>query len=180
MNTTTLPTIVEIEAIILKLENDEATRRAKLCRLIAAYARIIWLREPDQFGKKRATEISDEDGHWDSSYPPKMVCKNRCGPRLITILDNTTDDIATSSGFYHDWKRVTEDAGLYIGTRGELYGCQETGTGSLGQFAAHPGDCGVEVELSWETWDSDELATSALEAAEAKLRGLAFPASLAA
>jgi hypothetical protein len=170
--------IEDIEAMVAQMEADEAMRRAKLVRLIAAEARIVALREPSKF-VSMPTELSDEDGHWDNSYPPAAQYKNRTGPRLLEVVDNTTQDIATSSGFYHDWKRVTEDKGLWVGTRGELYGCMETGTGRFGQFAAHPGDCGVEVELEWERWDDEDLSTEALEKAEKTLRALAFPASVA-
>lgn len=168
--------IEDIEAIVAKMEADESARRAKLTRLIAAEARILALREPARF-PRRATELSDEDGHWDNSYPPKLCYKNRTGPRLLKIEDNATEDIATSSGFAHDWKRVTTRLGLWIGTRGELYGCEETGTGKFGNFAAHPGDYNVEVTLEWVILAEDDVTTAQLESAEAQLRARAFPAS---
>lgn len=170
-------TIEEIEALVSRMEQEEEARRAKLIRLISAEARIIALREPEHFGKPRATERSDEDGHWDNSFPPEILCKNRTGPRLITVEQHVTDDIATSSGFYHDWKRVTTDPGLFIGRKGELYGLQETGTGSFGQFAAHPGNCDVQCDLDWQILSADEVSTERLEAAEEQLRALAFPLS---
>lgn len=49
------------------------------------------------------------------------------------------------------------EGGLYDGRKGELYGCEETGTGALGQFAAHPGDHDVDCKLSWHKLDADEV-----------------------
>ncbi len=43
-------TIEEIESLVANLEGDDTARRAKLTRLIAAEARIVWLRCPAKFG----------------------------------------------------------------------------------------------------------------------------------
>jgi hypothetical protein len=167
-------TIEAVEALATRLETEVGAQREKLVRLIKAYSRIIAQREPQKF-PCRSTEYKDEDGHFDNSYPPKQVYKCRTGPQLLKICDNITDDIATSGSFYHDWKRVTEDPGLFISPDGTLFGCNEHGTGSFGQFAAHPGNWGVEVELEWSPLDLDQVSTLRLIEAECFLRKLAFP-----
>lgn len=167
-------TIDQVEELATKLEADDAAQREKAARLIRAYCRILWLREPQRF-QRRPTERRDEDGHWDNSYPPKQELRNFTGARLIKVRGWDYDDIATSSGFYYTWKRVTKDHGLYFDRFGRAYGADETGTGRLGQYAAHPGDCDVECEIAWS--QRDELETAELIAAEQALRALAFPAS---
>jgi hypothetical protein len=96
---------------------------------------------------------------------------------LRLVVQNSTTDIATESGYYYAWRRVTEDPGLYVSRDGTIYGCDEHGTGRLGQFAAHPGDCDVECELDWSPRDADELSTEDLATVEQHMRALAFPAS---
>lgn len=172
-------TIEQVEALATKLEADDEAKRAKLVRLICAYTRVIAQRSPEKF-QRQATVCRDEEGHFDNSYPPRIVYRDHTGPRLLQVRDNRTDDVATSGGFYYSWKRVTEDRGVWVGRDGTLWGCDETGTGEVGQFAAHPGDCNVDVELEWERLDLDDVDTEDLSATESKLRGLAFPASIAA
>lgn len=167
-------TIEEIESLVTTLETEDTVRRAKLIRLISAYARIIALRSPGKFSRM-ATEQRDEAGHFDTSYPPKQEYTAHDGPRCIEIMDTSTEDVPTSGRFYYDWKRITEHGGLWVGMRGELYQCTESGTGRLGQFAAHPGDCDVEITLEWDLWSADDLTLTALEQAESTLRTLAFP-----
>lgn len=176
MDTTTI-TLEQLEALATQLEGEDEATRAKMLRLIRAYARILSLREPEVFGRRRATELRDQDGHWDRSYPPEQVYRNRTGPRLIEIREHATTDIATEGGFYHAWRRVTEDQGLYVDRAGMLWGCNETGTGAVGQFAAHPGDCGVEVELDWSPLALSDVSTADLRTAEEQLRRSAFPAA---
>lgn len=172
-------TIEGLEKLATELESDEAQQRERLKRLICAYARILAVREPHLF-ERRATERADEDGHWDNSFPPKIKFKNRTGPRLILVDGYEWDDIATSGGFYHEWKRITTNPGLYVARDGSIYGADETGTGRLGQFAAHPGDCNVECTIEWTKRNRDSLAVSDLAEVEAHLRKLAFPLSHAA
>lgn len=177
MNTstkTTQITIEDVEALAAQLEADESAERAKLQRLIRAEARIIAVREPEQF-ETMALEYADEDGHWDNSYPPSQVYRAYAGPRLITVRDCETADVATTSGYYHDWKRVTEDPGLYVDRDGRIWGCDESGTGRVGSFAAHPGDCDVHVTITWERRSDRDVTTEELRAVERHLRQLAFP-----
>lgn len=169
-------TIEQIEELANSLETTDTEQRANLQRMIRAEARILAVREPDKFTRK-ALEYRDEDGHWDNSYPPKQKYRNYTGPRLLKVQSCTTDDIATTSGFYYDWKRVTTDPGIYVACDGELWGCNESGTGSLGRFAAHPGDCNVEVELEWSPLDMHEVTIVQLQQVEEHLRKLAFPLS---
>lgn len=169
-------TIDQLEALAVSLEQTDAEQRAKLLRMIRAEARILAVREPAKFQRK-ALEHGDEDGHFDGSYPPKQVFKNCTGPRLVRVHSWSTDDIATEGGFYYTWKRVTTDPGLYVARDGTIYGCDEHGTGKLGQFAAHPGDCDVECELDWDPRDLDNVTTEELATVESHMRALAFPAS---
>lgn len=167
-------TIEQVEALATQLEADEQAEREKLDRLIKAYARILAKREPSRF-QRQALEQADEDGHFDNSYPPKVEYRNFSGPRLLCVRDNETRDVATSGGFYYDWKRVTEDFGLWVSRDGTIYGCDETGTGAVGRFAAHPGDHNVQVELDWSP--RGEVSLAELRVVEANLRALAFPLS---
>lgn len=170
-------TIETLEALATQLETDEEAQRAKLLRMIRAESRILAVREPGKF-PARATVLHDEDGHWDSSYPPKQVYADRTGPLLVKVVGNKSSDVATSGGFYYSWRRVTEDPGLYVARDGTIYGCNEHGTGRLGQFAAHPGDCDVEVELDWSPRDLGDVTTEELAEVESHMRALAFPASV--
>lgn len=77
-------TIEALEQLANSMEGDEAESRARLIRLIEAYARILAVREPKRF-KKMPLEYRDEDGHWDNSFPPAQEYCNHAGPRLIAI-----------------------------------------------------------------------------------------------
>jgi hypothetical protein len=96
---------------------------------------------------------------------------------LLKVQEWTTDDLPTSRGFYHDWRRITTDGGLYVSKLGELYEADETGTGRVGPFAAHPGDCAVECTIEWS--QKHEVSLEQLTLIEQTLRALAFPASVA-
>lgn len=167
-------TIEMLENLANEIETEENLERARLARLIRAYARIASKADPQTF-PARAIERSDEDGHWDNSFPPDIELKNHCGPRAICIFVHNVTDIATSSGYYHSWRRETEYVGLYVRIDGALLGCTETGTGSVGQYAAHPGDHGVECTLEYEARDLEDIELEDLQAAEASLREIAFP-----
>jgi hypothetical protein len=167
-------TIESLETLATELEKDQAAQRARLIRMIRAEARILAAREPDKF-PRRATEYADEDGHYDNSYPPKQVYRARTGPRLVILDSCDYEDNATEGGFYHAWERVTLDPGIYVSRDGRIYGCEMTGTGRVGQFAAHPGDCDVDVTLEYSLRDEDEIPLEQLASAEETLRSLAFP-----
>lgn len=170
-------TIDDVERLATELEATESEQRAKLERLIRAYARILATREPERFPRAH-TEYADEDGHWDSSFPPKQVYRSRTGPRLLRVIRADTSDVATSGGFYYEWRRVTESPGLYVSRDGQLYGAEHTGTGQFGQFAAHPGNCNVSVEIEYSP--RHDVSLDELREAEEHLRKLAFPLSQAA
>lgn len=172
-------TVEQVEALASQLEASEQEQRQKALRLIRAYARILGAREPERF-RRRPTECRDEAGHWDSSYPPREEYTAHAGPRLVTARKREYQDVPTSGGFYYAWKRVTTDPGVYIARDGTIYGCDEHGTGTVGQYAAHPGDCEREIVLDWTERDPSDVPTAELLAAEEHLRGLAFPASVKA
>lgn len=172
-------TIEQVEALAEQVEADEQAARAKQLRLIRAYARILAVREPDEF-IPRACEISDEDGHYDNSYPPKIRLKDQTGPATIMVSKYGYEEIATSGGFYYEWRATTTAPGLYIDPRGRLFGAQVAGKGRFGQFAAHPGNCDVMLTVAWSERDESDIPTEELRGAETLLRGLAFPASVAA
>lgn len=164
----------ELEALANSICEELNNKTTKMRRLITAYARIINAREPSQF-ERMPCAYADEDGHWDNTYPPKQIYKDHTGPRLFEIISESTKDIATSTGFYYSWKRVTEDPGLYVAPDGELYGCTQTGTGEYSGFAAYPGDCRVDVTLEWAPLIDDEITFDRLQKAERELRAIAFP-----
>lgn len=141
-------TIESLEALASQIESDDALEHARLLRLCRAMIRILAARQPELF-ERRATSITDEAGHYDTSFPPKVELHFDGARRLLEIRDNDTDEIPTSAGFYYSWRRATTDVGCYVGRDGFFYGCEETGTGRLGQFAAHPGNCGREIGLDW-------------------------------
>lgn len=172
-------TLESLERLAADLELGEAQRRERLLRLTAAYARILAVREPDTF-KRRPIEYSDEDGHWDNSYPPAQKYKDFSGPRLIKVSPANYDTVATSSGFYHDWRATADELGLYVARDGEIWGCTYSGTGSYGQYAAYPGNDSVQLTLDWEPRDLDDLSTADLVMVEETLRDLAFPLVAAA
>jgi hypothetical protein len=174
---TTDITIEGLEALAAQMEADAATHAAKLERLIRAFARIINGREPQKFTRK-PTEYGDEAGHYDNSFPPEQEYRAHTGPRLIRLEERTTEEVATSSGFYYSWKLVTTAPGLYVAPDGSLWGSDATGAGRLGQFAAHPGDCGVEVTIDYDR--RGDVSLDELERAEMALRDLAFPLIAAA
>lgn len=167
-------TIEALEQLAIELEATEAEQRAKLDRMIRAYARILAAREPHLFERK-ATERGDVAGHYDNSFPPKQVFRAKTGPRLLRVDAWETEDVATSGGYYYSWRRVTTDGGVYVSKMGELYEADETGTGQLGQFAAHPGDCNVECAIEWSR--KHDVTLEQLTLAEEHLRKLAFPLS---
>jgi hypothetical protein len=142
-------TIEQLEALATQIENDNDTEHARLSRLCRAMVRILAARQPELF-TRHATSVTDEAGHWDNSYPPNSERHyGRGAPRLLMIRDNETSDVPTSSGYYHDWRRQTDELGLWIARDGTWYGCDETGTGAVGPYAAHPGDCQRDITLDW-------------------------------
>lgn len=167
-------TIEALETLAAEMAGEVEAQRARLARLCAAYTRIAAAGQPDAF-TRRALHHGDAAGHWDSSYPPRQVYSDLTGPRTIRILERETDDVATSGGYYYDWRRVTTEPGLYVGIDGTWYRSHETGTGRLGQFAAHPGDCSVDCEIDYVRAHADSLTVAELAEAERTLRELAFP-----
>jgi len=172
-------TLEDVEALAAQLEADDAAERAKLQRLIRAEARIIAVREPEQF-EARPLEYADEDGNGDTSYPPGQSYRAYAGPRLIEVRECETTDVATSPGYYRTWRRITEYPGLFVDREGRIWGCDESGTGRVGSFAAHPGDCDVAVTIAWERRCDSEVSTEELREVERHLRQLAFPLTQAA
>lgn len=172
-------TIEQVEQLAEKIEADETAERNRLLRLIRAEARIAANRSPDAF-ERRALEISDEDGHWDNSYPPAIQHKEFRSAPLVRVREYSYEEIATSGGYYHDWRAATTDRGLYVAQDGALYGAEVEGTGKVGQFAAHPGNCGVMLTVSWDRLATDDLSLDDLRKVEQNLRALAFPVAASA
>jgi hypothetical protein len=166
--------IYELEALANRVCEETQTAAEKLARMIRAYARIIYAKNPGKF-KRRAAAWADEDGHWDNSYPPKIEYKERTGPLSITIIDSDRDSKATSDGFYHDIEYFTTDPGLYVCPDGSFIGATLKGTGSFGQFAAHPGEFNVQCVIEYTEIDLGDIPLDRLAKAEKELRALAFP-----
>ncbi|MGN6103723.1 MAG: hypothetical protein ACTHU0_01335 [Kofleriaceae bacterium] len=167
-------TIEALESLATEFVDNEQANRGRLERLCTAYARILGAREPERFDA-RACRYADEAGHWDSSFPPDQEYTDHTGPRSILLADSETEDVATSGGFYYDWTRTTTRGALAVGPDGEWYRSTETGTGAVGQYAAHPGNHRVDIEIEWQEVDATDLTTAELAAAEQELRKLAFP-----
>jgi hypothetical protein len=167
-------TIQDLEELAAQIAGETSDRRQKLLRMIRAYCKIINAREPDKFSR-RACHFGDEAGNCDGSYPPKQVYSDRSGPLGITIISFSSEDVPNSGGFYHDYHTVSTDSGLYVSPKGELFGGSMTGTGSFGQFPAHPGDCNVDCCIEWSDLDPEEVPLDLLEKAEKELRDIAFP-----
>jgi hypothetical protein len=166
-------TIADIEALATQLEADEATKRAHLLRMIAGEARIVAVREPSAY-KRRACAIIDAD-ETSGSYPPAEEFADRTGPALVRVHGGDWSAVRTSGGYYHSWRATTSSPGLYVDRKGTIWGASYTGTGHYGQFAAHPGNHNVEIEIVWDRLDQDDLTLAQLEAVERHMRALAFP-----
>lgn len=165
----------DIEGLADRIEETEKETREKLLRLIRAEARILAVREPAAFPKKPLAR-ADEDGHWDSSFPPDIEWKDHNGPRLFCVDGFEWEENDTGGGsFYHNWEAVTSSPGLYVARDGRLFGAEVSGTGRVGQFAAHPGDCDVDMVIDWSPLDLDDVTTEALRTVERVVRERAFP-----
>jgi len=142
-------TIEQLEALAAQAENDNAAEYGRLLRLCRVMVRILAARQPAVF-LSRASSITDESGHFDNSYPPKAEHHyEHAVPRMIQVRAYESEDVPTSGGFYYSWRRQTSDLGCYISKGGTFYGCNATGTGRLGRYAAHPGDCDRDITLDW-------------------------------
>lgn len=172
-------TLEQVEQLAAQVEADDRAERQRLQRLIAAEARILSVREPELY-RARPLEVSDEDGHWDDSYPPAVQYKDYSGPRLLSVRKGDYGTIATEGGFYHTWRAVTQDRGLYVARDGSIWGREYDGQGRLGRFAARPGDYGVMIAVRYDETDGEDLTLEDLRRVEQKLRELAFPLTAAA
>lgn len=168
-------TLEALEALAATLDEEEAQTIEKLQRMIRAYARILWNREPQRF-KRQPLRRQDEAGHWDNSFPPSIEYTDHSGPRAIRCCKPEWQEVATDSGFYHSYRVTTTEPGLSVDRFGNLLRCNIEGTGEIGQYAAHPGDKNVDCDLSYET--ADDPTIEELRFCEAKLRGMAFPSSV--
>lgn len=173
-NNNTPITIADLEAIAQQIETEDRAERERLHRLISAYARIVAIREPEAF-RRQAVEYSDEEGHFDNSYPPDQEWKDFSGPRALCVKGESWDEVSTSSGFYYDWRAAGKDSGLYIAPDGAMLGAEVEGQGHFGQFAAHPGDCHVRITLRFCNLEEGNVTMERLQLAESTLRDKAFP-----
>jgi hypothetical protein len=167
-------TIEQLENLVSQMEADESAERDRLVRMIKACVKIMGQRASDKFRKRARKLISDSDG--DNSYPPKTIAAERSGPALYTIYESEEEHVRTTQGFYHDWRCVTVDQGLYADRQGNLYGRVEIGTGSYGQFAAHPGDCHVDIDVEFVDADlENHFTVEQLRTALDYVKAVAFP-----
>lgn len=142
-------TIEALEQLSHEVEATDAAEHARLLRLCNAMGKILARRQPDAW-EATATSLTDVAGHFDNSYPPREATHGR-GPAVVVIRHRETEDVPTESGFYHAWRRQTTDAGCYLGRNGLWYRADESGTGRVGQYAAHPGDRDRDITIEWET-----------------------------
>jgi hypothetical protein len=61
---------------------------------------------------------------------------------------------------------------------GRILGASYEGAGRFGQFAAYPGNCHVQIEVTYS--EREDVSTQELARIESSLRKLAFPLSQAA
>lgn len=123
----------------------------------------------------------------------EVLCKDEC--RLFVEGDGNHATTSRDRGaslipkhFGDDWRGYENGPALLqhsvddLAARRRLgiYGCDETGTGRVGQYAAHPGDCDVDCTLEWMPRDLDDVSLAEIRLAEETLRELAFPASVRA
>jgi hypothetical protein len=141
-------TIEQLEELAAKIEQTDAEEQTRLLRLCNAMGKILARRQPDVW-KGTSTSITDEAGHFDNSYPPSEERHGR-GPSVVRVRGRETEDVPTETGFYHTWRRQTTDGGCYLGRNGFWYSSDESGTGRVGQYAAHPGDRDRDITIEWE------------------------------
>lgn len=166
--------IHELEALANEICETQQTKREHLLRMLRAYCKIINAREPGKF-KRRACHFGDVAGNCDGSYPPEQAYTDRSGPLAIEIVSFSSEDVPDSGGFYYSYHTVATDMGLYLSPKGDLFGGAMTGTGSFGQFPAHPGDCDVDCSIEWSNLDPEDVPLDRLEKAEKEMRAIAFP-----
>ncbi|MBV8780181.1 MAG: hypothetical protein JO353_02180 [Phycisphaerae bacterium] len=170
--------IEQVEALAHAINEEAASRRQKLARLISAEARILAGREPKIFAP-RAIEFGDVPDS-DSSYPPDQEYRNHSGPRLIKFVDREIEHVPQSGDFYHAFKIVTTNGGLYVDMKGQFWISNMSGEGYFGQFPAYPGNRHVSATIEFDRISLDDIEIADLVEAEAKLRALAFPLATAA
>jgi hypothetical protein len=138
---TTQTTTDDLRRMLDEIEASDAADRdeaATLSAEIPVLARWLSRRVPTAW-RRLATEITDEPGHWDSSYPPAEHIAARTRERLLLVREARTIERPTSSGFYYSYTIRTEASGLVVTRDGRLLSRTESGSGALGQYAAHPG-----------------------------------------
>ena len=177
-NTDETITLEQVEQLAQRLASQQEDERHRFLRLIAAEARIVAIRDPARF-KRAPREYGDEDGYWDTSYPPDQRYKDHSGPRLLPVHEVTTEYVATTAGGYYDARVTTTDGGLYIAEDGTLWECEAVGTATWGPFAAYPGWCNVRVELDYLPVEPEDVPLQRLADAEKALRAIAFPRATA-
>lgn len=170
----TITNLESLEELAHAIVSSDAGRRELLRQMIRQYCRIMAVKSPEQF-KRRALQYMDEPGHYDNSYPPEQQYADRNGPSLIRIEHGQWDEIASSGGFYYSWEAVTRTRGVYVDRHGDLYGADYSGIGAVGQFAAHPGDCGVDIHIEYSRLEEQEISTDQLREVEGELRTMAAP-----
>lgn len=167
-------TVTALESLAAELAAAGEAERAALIRTTRALARIAAARSPDAFSPRALVQCS-EPGHWDGSYPPSTIYLHRQGPVTIIVRDIDTVDVPTSTGYYHSFRRETDVVGLAIAPDGTWYAGTVAGTGRVGQYAAHPGDCDVDCTIAWSEADVNDVPIAVLASAVSLLRDIAFP-----
>lgn len=165
-------TLEMVEALAAQIEADEAAQADRLKRLIKAEARIAQNRQPEKFRRRATRKVS---GDSDGSYPPDVEYQDYSGPKSLLVRKIEDECVRTSSGFYYDYRISTAAPGLCVGTDGAVYLAAIEGTGHFGQFPAHPGDCDIDAEITFDRASLDSLDLPDLREIESSLRQVAFP-----
>lgn len=157
MSTITATPLSELSSLIDELQataEEERQESAMLSLEISVLAPVVASSKvPSPDGKRfkrRPTEITDEPGHWDNSYPPKEYVVDRSDERLLLIAESEESERPLTREAYYDYEIVTTTPALLVNTDGVIYRGYTTGTASYGSYAAHPGTDRRQIEASYE------------------------------
>lgn len=129
----------DIETATEQERQEAAMLRAEIGVLAAVCARRKARSAAGRVFTRRATEISDEPGYWDTSYPPSEHVVEYSDERLLLVERGEESERPLTSGAYYDYEIVTTTPDLLVDADGILYHAHVSGTASYGPYAAHPG-----------------------------------------
>lgn len=151
-----LDRIRELHAAAEDAEREIFAEREILAEEVKVGARVL-ARKVAQIFRRLPTEITDEPGHSDSSYPPEEHTAAWTSEKYLLVRDVTVAEKPTSSGGYYSYSISTETPGLAIARSGSLVAILETGSAALGQYAAHPGTDSRDITREYRSLSAPSL-----------------------